>query len=127
MDGRQRLINEKEIIEIFEEYGYRIVNPEDMTYAQQVELFSKAKCVVGASGAGFTNVIYCNPGTVVGCIVPRKYNFCAFATLAEMVGCKSLFLDAKVKIPGITFSTDKYSVNKSEVVNYIMALEKLCG
>ena len=71
-----RIINEKEIIKVFEKHGYRIVCTEELSFSEQVELFSGAKIIAGASGAALTNLIYCNKGAVVGCVIPQKYNFC---------------------------------------------------
>lgn len=118
-----RIVNEKEVAQLFQEHGYDIICTEDLTYRQQVELFSSAGCIVGATGAAFTNVIYCNPGTVFGCIIPRKYEFCIYSSIAHMVSCKELFLDAKVCSRDRAMSAEQYRVDVDECRQYIDRLD----
>ncbi|WP_022756270.1 glycosyltransferase family 61 protein [Butyrivibrio fibrisolvens] len=120
-----RIVNEAEVIQLFKDNGYEIVCTEDLTYRQQVELFSSATCVVGASGAALTNVVYCNPGTVFGCIIPRKYEFCIYSSIARMVGCDVLFYDAKIKRQGRAISTEQCIVDIDECRSYIVRLDKM--
>ena len=45
--------------------GWDILKLEDLTLEQQMKYFSEAEVVVGPHGAGFTNLLWCNPGTKV--------------------------------------------------------------
>lgn len=120
-----RIVNESEVAQLFKDNGYDVVCTEALTYGQQVELFSSARCIVGATGAAFTNVIYCNPGTVFGCIIPRKYEFCIYSSIAHMVSCKELFLDAKVCRRNRAISAEQYRVDMDECRQYINSLDSI--
>ena len=122
-----RVVNEKEVAALFERKGYKIVCTEDFGYEEQVRLFSSASCIVGASGAALTNLVYCNKGTVFGCIIPQKYKFCIYSSIAHMVGCKCLYLDAKVTKMGTAISTEQYMVDLDQCYGYIDELERMIG
>lgn len=91
-----RMDNEDEIISLFKEKGFEIVQTETMTLKEQIECFSSAGCIVGASGAAFTNIIYCNPKTVIGCIKARDVRFFKYSTIAYYLDLKTLFGDCRV-------------------------------
>ena len=91
-----RLDNEGEIAECFQKYGFEIVCPENMTWAEQVSLFQQAKCIAGASGAALTNIIYCQPQIEVICIIPQEYNFYMYSSIAYLLELKIVFLDASI-------------------------------
>ena len=120
-----RIVNEDKVIELFEKAGYLIVCTEKLDYDEQVKLFSSASCIVGASGAALTNLVYCNPKTVFGCIIPKKYEFCIYSSIAYMVGCNCLFFDADVLKQGKEISSDQYLVDLSKCKEYISALDKM--
>ena len=63
--GSRSLSNEEEVIEIFIKYGYRILICEDLTFYEQIEIFSKAKIIASLHGAGLTNMIWMEQGTKV--------------------------------------------------------------
>lgn len=52
------LINKEEVETIAINYGYRIVDSEELSVLEQFEIFSKATHVVGIHGAGLTNCIF---------------------------------------------------------------------
>ena len=85
---------------------------------EQVKLFSEASCVVSATGAALTNIIYCNEGTIIGCIIPQKYHFYLYSTLASLVKCKSIFLDAKIVSKTNYSSTDTFFVDEEKCLRY---------
>jgi capsular polysaccharide biosynthesis protein len=59
-------VNEGEITPLLEERGFETVLCEDLSLAELVKLFAKTTALVGAHGAGLTNLIYCLPGSCVG-------------------------------------------------------------
>ena len=118
-----RILNENEVESLFEKNGYRVICTENLTFREQVALFSEASCIVGASGAAMTNLVYCNPGTVFGCIIPEKYNFCIYSTIAYFTNCKILFFDAKTVQRGNAISTELWNVDVCECQNYINFLD----
>jgi Glycosyltransferase 61 len=69
--GVRRVINAAEIENLLMSYGYAIVEPETLTFAQQVQYFAHAKVIVGPTGAGFANVIFCQKGTHVAVLISK--------------------------------------------------------
>lgn len=121
-----RLVNEFEIIPIFEAAGFDIIYTESMSYIEQVKLFSSAKCVVAPTGASLTNVIYCHSGTVLGCIIPQEYNFCIYSTLAHYIGGKTLFLNPEIIFRGGTIGEDQYQIKPEVCRRYVEKLVEMC-
>jgi tetratricopeptide (TPR) repeat protein/capsular polysaccharide biosynthesis protein len=62
--GRQ-VINEKEVIDILNHWGFQTVFLEDLSVLQQVALFAKAKVIVCPHGSSLTNLVFCSPATKV--------------------------------------------------------------
>ena len=64
--GKTRgIINQKEVAEFFSDAGWAVVDLEDLSLVEQISWFSNAKAVVGEHGGGFTNLVWCRPGTKV--------------------------------------------------------------
>jgi len=55
------VLNENEVIAFFRDRGWGIVDPEALTLAQQIQLYSQAEAICGVHGAGFTNLLWCQP------------------------------------------------------------------
>jgi capsular polysaccharide biosynthesis protein len=64
------LLDESELESRLAKLGFSIVQPELYKVDQQIQMFHRAKVVVGPTGSGFANVIYCRPGTLVVEITP---------------------------------------------------------
>ncbi len=69
-DAKRTLLNQSEIVAALAQLGFQAVSPEQFSIEQQRELFSQAEIVVGVSGAGLANVIFCQPGARVVEIQP---------------------------------------------------------
>lgn len=106
-----RLGNEPDVVELFQKYGFNIVYTEGLTYEQQIELFQNAKCVVGASGAALTNIVYCHPGTDIVCIIPEDYHFYMYSTMAHLLDLHPIFLDAHVTVRTAYTASDIFEVD----------------
>jgi hypothetical protein len=63
--AKRRLVNEPEVVDLLLGYGFQVVYAEDLSYQQQVKLFYNAAVIVGAHGAGLTNVLFGQQLTLV--------------------------------------------------------------
>ncbi|NOT14665.1 MAG: glycosyltransferase family 61 protein [Methylotenera sp.] len=53
--------NASEIEEALLAQGFTVVEPEKLSFVEQVSIFSNAEMIVGATGAAFANLIFCKP------------------------------------------------------------------
>ncbi|WP_186445532.1 glycosyltransferase family 61 protein [Paenibacillus cremeus] len=61
----RRVTNEQELCELLSQHGFRTIQLETLTVAEQIRLFAVAKAIVSPHGAGLTNLTFCSPGTKV--------------------------------------------------------------
>lgn len=120
----RRISNEGELLDLFKEAGFEVVFTENLSYQDQIELFSSAECVVGASGAAFTNILYCHPGTMIGCLMPKEYEFGIYSSMAYILNLKTLFLDADITFRHFYTGGDICKVDIEACRKYIEALVK---
>jgi hypothetical protein len=78
---RRKVINETEIIEIFERYGIKTIYFEDYSFADQVRIAKQAKLIISLHGASLTNTMFMREGS---CIFELKkegdtHNHCYFS------------------------------------------------
>jgi len=70
--GGRRLINADETMAIAQQYEFEIVACETLSFAEQIALFSEARIIAGAHGAGLANMIFAPAGAhVIELIGPR--------------------------------------------------------
>ncbi|MGV1869099.1 glycosyltransferase family 61 protein [Agrobacterium rosae] len=77
----RHILNEKEIIPILDRFGFETVHCEDLSFAEQVKIFSQASIIIGPHGAGLTNMMFMQCGAAVLEIHPHNttVNNCYFA------------------------------------------------
>ncbi len=68
----RRTYNQEQIIEIVKRYDFEICYPEVMSLSDQARLFSQARVIVGASGAAWTNLLFCSAGVKGLSWLPRE-------------------------------------------------------
>lgn len=61
----RRLVNEDAVQETLASFGFETVRLERLSFAQQVRLFQEARCIVGAHGAGFANLLFAGHAQVL--------------------------------------------------------------
>jgi capsular polysaccharide biosynthesis protein len=60
--GRRRIVNEDEVISVLRRYEFEIIYAEELSFAQQVQICSRARCIVSNHGAGLTNMLFMQAG-----------------------------------------------------------------
>lgn len=70
----RNVLNENEIIPILARHGFEIVQCENMSFSEQVKLFSEASMMAGPHGAGLVNMMFMHPGAKIFEIHPRDNN-----------------------------------------------------
>ena len=84
---KRHFVSEENFQACLAEEGFEIVYPEELPIDQQIIRFRSASIVIGCSGAGLANTIYCRPGTLVIEIAPVLFagiwvrNICALMGL----------------------------------------------
>ena len=69
---RRSFKNHDDVENVFLEFGFEIIYAEDLTFTQQLKLFSEACFIAGLHGAGLTNMIFANEGCQILEIMPMK-------------------------------------------------------
>lgn len=67
----RKVTNAAELEELLVGRGYIIVEPEKLTFLQQVQLFKNAKEIVALTGAALSNAIFCKPQTHVAILMSK--------------------------------------------------------
>ena len=84
--SRRRITNEGEVCALLGRYGFERVTLSNRTFKEQAELFHSAEIIVGPHGAGFSHLVFCDPGTpVIEFFHPGYVNVC-YWTLANIMG-----------------------------------------
>jgi capsular polysaccharide biosynthesis protein len=56
--GARKVTNAPELEGFITSYGFVIIEPEKLTYFEQAQLFSRAKIIIGSSGAALANILF---------------------------------------------------------------------
>lgn len=90
--GNRRIINEDEVVEVLDSLGFVTITAESMSIAEKISLLSRAKVVVGLSGGGMTNLLFCSPGTKVIEIFPPHLVGAYYYILSSHLGLDYYYL-----------------------------------
>lgn len=107
--SKRRCFNEEECGEVLKKHGFVEIYPERLTLAEQIAIFNNAKIIVGATGAAFANMIFCNINTNVVILTNYKMPFPYFSSISSFVGNRVVYLfDTKLGVAP-SFNTIKYT------------------
>jgi capsular polysaccharide biosynthesis protein len=109
----RRVINEAEIQEEVIEHGFEVVSLTDVPFREQVDLFRQARIVVGPHGAGFTNTVFCQPGSVLIEFHPERWGIHCFERLARLNQLEYHAITGYV--PDASNSSDDHTVDRAEL------------
>lgn len=73
----RKIENEQAVLETIESNGFFIVQPETLSFKEQINLFHFATHIIAPHGAGLTSLLFCNPETrILEFFAPSYLNFC---------------------------------------------------
>ncbi|MBK7706923.1 MAG: glycosyltransferase family 61 protein [Acidobacteria bacterium] len=81
------VLNEAELASLLKNNGFEILFGEDLSLAEQIEVFGKCSTLMGIHGAGLTNCIFMKPGGNVVELRKREKNY-GYWHLADSLGHK---------------------------------------
>lgn len=79
----RRVTNEDKIMELLSSFGFKSYVLEDMTFQEQVELFSNAETIISPHGAGLTNMLFAPKGTNIVEMFNPEYQIRCYCILAN--------------------------------------------
>ncbi|WP_417692156.1 glycosyltransferase family 61 protein [Roseibium sp.] len=59
--SQRHIANHREMEDFLRSQGFFVFYPEDHSFGQQIAAFRQAEVIVGAKGAAFTNLLFCQP------------------------------------------------------------------
>lgn len=87
-DAKRRCRNEAELIGRLIPLGFKVIDPRDMEYDEEVLTYANADVIVGCMGAGLMNVLFARRGsTLVELKPPKHHKTNLWKTCAELAGC----------------------------------------
>ena len=98
MQAPIRLRNTDEVAEVFRSFGFDVIRPGDLTFAEQQALFSGAAVIAGESGAALTNMLLAPETTVMICLQARPFPLNIYSDLCAYGGQRSRFLVGDVDV-----------------------------
>jgi capsular polysaccharide biosynthesis protein len=94
----RKIINEDELVKSLQKFGYRKVVLSELSFIEQIKLFSSAKSVVAPHGAGLVNQIFGNKfETVIE--IQNDFYTKVFWSLGELIGCKNYKIYKATPVP----------------------------
>ncbi|SFO34717.1 Protein of unknown function [Pseudobutyrivibrio sp. JW11] len=113
--SNSRLINEKEVVDYFINNKYEVVYPEKLTVEEQSVLFASSKLIVASTGAAMANMIFCQPGTKIFCIMPDDFKFYLYSSMAYLLGLEYVAINAEITKKEAYIAMDEYKVDVEEL------------
>ncbi len=113
------LQNESELIQRLLERDFRIIEPENYSFSEQVAMFAAAKTVVALGGAGLYNVVFSNPGTRVVTLEASDTFIRPHSRLIASMGHKYGVIFGREDATDRAVAHKRWSVNVDEVTRIL--------
>lgn len=96
-NSNRRNDNQDELFRIASDYGFESFSPERLSFLEQVNAFSSASALVGASGAAWAGMVFCTkPINCLSWLPPGYEDFSSYSTMANLLGHSMRFLKSSL-------------------------------
>lgn len=90
--SKRNIINEKEFESMLDKYGFNTLRTDGMSVLDQANIFSSAKVIIAPHGAGLTNLIFCQPHTLVIELMASSYVSFVYYSLSSACNHRYIFI-----------------------------------
>lgn len=118
----RRVLNEDEVFEIFRPLGFERYCLSQLSFLDQVALFSGAEIIAGPHGAGFTNILFCNPGTRIIEIFQARLD-CTYFYMAQQLGLKYNYIET-INVKPNTYGYGDTTISIKLINDFIFKKDK---
>lgn len=84
----RKFLNEDEVCSFLESRGFDIVELAGLNLNNKIAVFRDAKCIVGQTGAGLTNLMFSTEGSVVLELVDHGFVYDLYSSIAASAGVR---------------------------------------
>ncbi|MED3883938.1 glycosyltransferase family 61 protein [Priestia aryabhattai] len=123
---RRKVINEEEILQELERYGFEVLEMDGKSLDEQIKLFENAECIIAPHGAALTNILFMTPNSKVVELFPYGYSHNCFYTLANYSKCEYLYLQG-INTSNIETEAGYGEGNKLDIHLDISELRAVCN
>jgi len=78
----RNLVNEDAVIALLQRYGFESVQLSQFNFRDKIALFQQSEFVVGLTGAGLTNIMFCDKGTKLLELFPPSFIHYLYSSIA---------------------------------------------
>ena len=116
-----RKFNERECIEALKPLGFEVIYPENLSFDDQVSLFNQADCIVGGSGAAFTNILFSSNKVKYIILEGYRSGISIFSSIASYVNANLLYIYDKAlgDIPNGDYIHIDFCINPQELCSMV--------
>ena len=121
----RRMENEREIEDLLRRRGFEVIYPEQLSFAEQVRLFSQASVLAGAGGSNMINCIFAPRGAQILLFTQwhPKINYYFFSHLAQLNGqCLEYVLGEVTRRHAFYYQND-FVVDLAKIEQALAALD----
>jgi hypothetical protein len=90
--SKRRVLNENELITLIKSYGFQVYYLENLSFTQQVDLFSTAMIVLSPHGAGLSNIVFMPKGSSVIELFPNNYYEECYQNISMKISLKHFLI-----------------------------------
>jgi capsular polysaccharide biosynthesis protein len=116
----RQIINEPELMNLLEKNGFKSYLLSELSFKEQVKLFSSAKVIVSAHGAGLANLAFCQRGTRLIELFAAEYIKPTYQMISKRVG-----IDYSYIICGSILSKQRMAIKKARNQNIFVDLNEI--
>jgi len=115
----RRCLNEHQLISALSPHGFQSYCLESLPVEAQLRLFSESCVVVGPHGAGFANMIACQPSTAIIELIPRPGNFSHYYAMADQLDLQHGHLLAT----DYDLKSDNFAIDPDQLISLMLLME----